>query len=412
MAVEFAAARRTSTSERDPTVARLRAAVDVEALIEVGYDPGAQVFAPSPGHPIFGFDECAVRNCAAVAVQAGLCGPCTRRWRGPPSRGLSREEFVAVPRLQIELGRKREILCRVCCVPGFERPAGGPLRLCLLCTKSFRRSLAPTVDEWIAGGQPRQGRRTPRQPARPRATYGRCERCGRWAAHPRPRSCQACRQRWRVLGKPDWEVWRREHPVPVAVDNRVLMFAAAVPERLRLEFLIGVQDAQHGELKFNAWGELTRLASRLARMDVGSVLDLDDSPIQTMRAELLFKRIQWSVEQALLDPEVELSRDVWRLGLLRRDGGRQNLDLTQIPQPWLREIFRDWARESIGTARHVDYLKGTLCQIRRLSESLRTRPDGGVDRAQVGRRDIEHFLMRLAGLGRRGRSPTPRTSTP
>lgn len=70
------------------------------------------------------------------------------------------------------------------------------------------------------------------------------------------------------MGQPDWEVWRREHPMRLAVDDRVLAFAASVPERLRLEFLIGVQDAMDGELKFNAWGDLTRLATRLGRMGV------------------------------------------------------------------------------------------------------------------------------------------------
>ena len=56
------------------------------------------------------------------------------------------------------------------------------------------------------------------------------------------------RFRWRDVGKPDWEVWSREHPVPLAVDNRVLASAPAVPERLRLEFLIGVQAAMDAEL--------------------------------------------------------------------------------------------------------------------------------------------------------------------
>ena len=97
----------------------------------------------------------------------------------------------------------------------------------------------------------------------------------------------------------------------------------------------------------------------------------------------------------------ELAGDVWRLGLLRRDGGRQRLDLTVISQPWLREIYRDWAREALA-GRHLDYLRSTLCQFRRLSESLRTRHDGGMDRAAVGRRDIENFLMRLAGHGVHG----------
>jgi hypothetical protein len=403
MAVELAAARRTSPSERDPAIARLRGALDLEALIAVGYDPGAQVFAPSLEHPIFGFEECAVRDCEGVAVQAGMCGPCARRWRRGPSSGMSREEFIAAPRLQIVLGRKRQVLCRVCCVPGFERPAAGPLGLCLLCTRTFRRSLVPSVDEWIAGGQRRPGRRTPRPPAQPRPTYGRCERCGRWAAHPRPRSCQPCRFRWRELGRPDWEVWCREHPARAAVDNGVLTFSASVPERLRLEFLIGVQDAIDGELKFNAWGDLTRLAARLARMGVESVLELEEAPTGSAAAEMLLKRIQWSVEKTLVDTEAELARNVWRLGLLRRDGARQNLDLTTLTQPWLRELFRDWAREALGTTRNVVYLNATLCQIRRLSESLRNRPDDGNDMTAVGRRDIEQFLMRLAGLASSGR---------
>ena len=113
-------------------------------------------------------------------------------------------------------------------------------------------------------------------------------------------------------------------------------------------------------------------------------------------ARLLLARIRTAVEHALFDPEQELSGDLWRLGLLRRDGGRQKLDLTVISQPWLREIYRDWAREALG-CRNVNYLRSMLCQLRQLSESLRTRPDGGVDRTAVGRCDIEHYLMRLAG---------------
>ena len=182
----------------------------------------------------------------------------------------------------------------------------------------------------------------------------------------------------------------------VPASGRELDLSSA-PERLRLEFLVGVQHALDGELKFNAWGDLTRLARRLAQMGIVSVLDLNESPIRTEQARLLFIRIRRAVEQALFDPEQELSGDLWRLGMLRPDGGRQKLDLTVISQPWLREIYRDWAREALSR-RNVHYLRSTFCQIRHLSESLRTRPDGGVDRTALGRRDIEHYLMRLAGM--------------
>ena len=117
---------------------------------------------------------------------------------------------------------------------------------------------------------------------------------------------------------------------------------------------------------------------------------------------MLLARVRWAVERALLDPEDELSRDVWRLGLLRGDGGHKRLDMTVISQPWLREIYRDWAREALA-GRSIHYLRGTLCQIRRLSESLRTRRDGGRDRRAVGRRDVENFLMYLAGLASTGK---------
>ncbi|MHB1838109.1 MAG: hypothetical protein ACYCXW_24440, partial [Solirubrobacteraceae bacterium] len=401
MAVELARRELPALSVSDAVVARLRAALDLEALIDVGWDPARKVFAPSADHPIFGFAECVVPDCQWVAAEeGGLCGLCARRWRVRRSRGMSFEEFVVMPRVLLELGRKRQVLCRVCCVAGFERPAASAVGLCLVCAAAFRRSGVGSVDEWIVGGQPIPGASAPRPAARPRPTVGRCQRCGRLACHHHPLSCQPCRFRWRTLGRPDWDVWCREHPVRDAVDGRVMVLAPA-SERLRLEFLIGVQDAAAGELQFNAWGELTRLAVRLTGMGVGSVLDVDESPIGSSPARLLLARIQRSVQQVLFDPEAELAGDVWRLGLLRRDGGRQRLDLREITQPWLREIYRDWAREALAV-RNVNYLRGVFCQIRRVSDSLRTRPDRGIDRTAVGRRDIEQFLMRLAGLASAG----------
>ena len=166
MAVELARLNTFETS--DPVVARLRDALGIEALIEAGWDPSRKVFEPAGDHPIFGFAGCAVPDCRGVAARAGgLCGLCASRWRRGRSRGMSFEQFVAMPRVLVELGRKRLILCRVCCVAGFERPAASPVGLCLLCAAAFRRSGVGSVDEWIAGGRPIEGEHTPRLPARP-----------------------------------------------------------------------------------------------------------------------------------------------------------------------------------------------------------------------------------------------------
>ena len=86
---------------------------------------------------------------------------------------------------------------------------------CACCARSLSDVRGwPSVDEWIArrtaaGGLAR--RREP--PARPRPTYGRCERCGRLAAIRVRCRVRPCRFTWRKAGKPDWDAWRREHPV-------------------------------------------------------------------------------------------------------------------------------------------------------------------------------------------------------
>lgn len=147
MAAELARIGRESASDSDPITPRLWAAVDLEALVAVGWDPVARVFAPPPDHPLLGFVECAVHGCDAVAVQTGLCGPCSARQHGAPSRGMTREQFIAVPRVRVDRGRKRDELCLVCRVPGFERPASGPHGLCLLCAKTFRRSGVASIEE-------------------------------------------------------------------------------------------------------------------------------------------------------------------------------------------------------------------------------------------------------------------------
>ena len=172
MLAEVARDPRLSAVELDPTIARLRAAVDLEALIEVGYDPDRRVFAPSPDHPVFGFKECVVRNCSAVAVQAhGLCGPCTsRRRRG--SNEMTLEEFVAVPRVRVDVGRKPEVLCRVCRAPGFERPAYGPATA-LPAVRTFIQALDGGVGRGMDSWGPASQRPAHATPAGAAAAHGR-----------------------------------------------------------------------------------------------------------------------------------------------------------------------------------------------------------------------------------------------
>ncbi len=65
---------------------------------------------------------------------------------------------------------------------------------------------------------------------------------------------------------------------------------------------------------------------------------------------VLYRRLRAPVERLLADPQRELERDVWRLGMLRPDGGGQTVDYTAITQPWLRELVKRLEPAAAGIA--------------------------------------------------------------
>ena len=73
-------------------LSRLRRAVDLPRLIEVGYDPGAQIIRPHAEHPVFGYELCPVVHCTAALERHALCEACWRRFEGSDG---TLEEFAA-----------------------------------------------------------------------------------------------------------------------------------------------------------------------------------------------------------------------------------------------------------------------------------------------------------------------------
>jgi len=59
---------------------RLRRAVDLPRLIEVGYDPDAGVICLAADHPVLGYRLCPVAGCAAAVETSGLCHACRLRF--------------------------------------------------------------------------------------------------------------------------------------------------------------------------------------------------------------------------------------------------------------------------------------------------------------------------------------------
>ena len=116
---------------------------------------------------------------------------------------------------------------------------------------------------------------------------------------------------------------------------------------------------------------------------------------------VLYRRLRVPVERLLADPQRELERDVWRLGMLRPDAGGQTVDYTAITQPWLRGLVKQWNQQrlvshSVGLLR-LDAYVGIA-----LSNVLGLRPDGGEDPSLLGRQDVVDFLVHLKARQLRG----------
>jgi integrase len=373
-----------SPGEADRALARLRRVLDVPRLIEAGYDPATGVIRPPADHPVLGHELCPVAGCMSALLGGRLCFGCRQRFRRFDG---TFEEFVAIPRLFGLSRRAEQRLCLVCRTPGHERPAVGPSGLCLSCD-SCRRARGLTVYEYVPG-------------AVPRVSFGRCVRCDRWAAYERLRLCTACRNHWALLGKPDLEGFaalplRRSR----AASRGIEVDLSGLGERVRLEILYAFEQTWlDGGYAWEGTRRLQSLADALARAGAGSLLD--GVSISARMVEVLYRRLRGPVERLFADPERELERDVWRLRMLRPDGGGQTVDYSAISQGWLRDLVKTWNRQRL-VSHSVGLLRLDVSVAAELSGVLGLRADGGADPRSLGRGDVVDFVVHLRARQLRG----------
>jgi hypothetical protein len=367
---------RVAVADED-ALSRLRRALDLPRLIEAGYEQSGEVICPPADHPVLGYELCPVAGCMAALVAGRLCYGCRQRFRRFDG-GF--EEFVAIPRVFALSRRGEQRLCIVCRTPGHERPAAGRNGLCLSCDSS-RRTRGQAVAEYAAS-------------AVPRASYGRCARCERWAAFNAPRLCTACRSHWVWLGRPALEEFvaiplRRSR----AASRGVEVELSALPERLRIEILYAFQATWlDGGYIWEGTRRLQSLVDALARADASSLLD-HPSLGGTMVATL-YRRLRAPIERLLADPQQEFERDVWRLGMLRPDAGGQTVGYTAVTQPWLRWLVKQWNQQRL-VSRSVGLLRLDAYVAIELSNVLRLRPGRGEDPSSLRRQDVVDFLVHL-----------------
>jgi integrase len=356
---------------------RLRRAVDLPRLIEVGYDPDDGVICLAADHPVLGYRLCPVAGCTAAVESSGLCHAC--RLRFGRFQGTF-DEFIAVPRASKPGERAEQRLCLVCRTPGHERPAAGRNGLCSSCEEA-RRTRGQTVDQYVAS-------------AVPRPSFGHCACCGRWAAHGKARLCGSCYERWRSLGAPDLAQFASTSPPVVRkTGSGVEVDLSALSERPRLEILYAFQASWlDGDYAWQGTHRLQGVIDAVARAGIGSLLER--LSIGGRCRGILYRRLRAAVEGLVADPERELEGDVWRLGVLRPDGGRQTIDYRVITQPWLRELVKQWNRQRLVSHSTNNLRLGVSVAVE-LSGVLRSRDDRGEDPSALGRQDAVDFLVHL-----------------
>lgn len=157
-------------------------------------------------------------------------------------------------------------------------------------------------------------------------------------------------------------------------------------ERLRLEILYAFEQTWlDGGYVWEGTRRLQSLVDALARAGAGSLLD--GVSIRARMVDMLYRRLRGPVERLLADRERELECDVWRLGMLRPDGGGQTVDYSAITQQWLRELVKGWNRQRL-VSHSVGLLRLDAYVAVELSGVLGLRADAGADPRCLGRGDI------------------------
>ena len=367
--------------------ARVARLLDPGFLIEAGWDPLTRVLSLPAQHRLLGRALCRVDGCTATAHGTKIGGLCWRCFARLTRAGVSAEEIGSSTQFPPLAGRPGG-----CSVPGCLRlsPGGRGWQrtgLCQAHSRRLRRTPGMSIEQLLA--DPRVA---------PLPALGPCNvaACAR-RAESEHGYCPTHYVRWRnaVTADPgiDQRRWQLTQPA-VAEGGQVSLRGLALP--VVVEVLFGIQQRVRGGAKITDV-TLRAVCDTLRREQVASIGGCQADRVPGKPARSLLRALVRDVRRALTDPRREQAGDTWDLGVF---GHRGRLAFTGIAQPWLREAAKRWAGEQLPRHRGAgaSNVRAKVNALARLSESLRTRADGGLIPAALGRSDIKNFLNRLAYL--------------
>ena len=350
----------------------------------------ADILVPARGTLVFGTASCRVPGCVRQPRTRRLCRGHYWAWKKAGRPDLDAFTATADPD---GLGRKE---LTVCIVPGC-RYGGARHGLCVRHHRFWERAGRPDRSAWLAGLEPAH------DPGHPVCTLSYCTL---WAQG-RSQFCSSHRSRWQAGGRPSLD----EFIVLCESygDDRFDFRALGDRRQLKLELQYALQ-CRHDERTAGTPSAVARPVIALAA--ASGVRSLLDWPItgwveyfdathaarHGQNGQVAFLRYAYRhVEDLRLGHgwEAEFPRDVWELRRLGVEGGRR-LRFDGIPQPWLRQLAKRFARWRLSIGRSPSQASIDTRAITRFAQYLASPQAGITGLAGIDRAALERYLADLA----------------
>jgi len=350
----------------------------------------AHIVVPERGALVFDASGCRVPGCVRQPRTRGLCKGHYCSWK---DQGRPDIDVFAATASPVGLGRKE---LTICAVSGC-RYGGARRGLCVRHQRIWERSGQPDRDAWLATVDPEHD---------PDHLVCALSYCTLWTQGRSP-FCVNHRSRWEAAGRPaldDFIVLCESYG-----DDRFDFRAFGDRRQLRLEMQYALQ-CRHDERQIKTPAAVARpVIALVAASDAASLLDwpierwteffdANHAARHGQNGQLAFLRYAYRcLEDLCLGTgwEVEFPRDIWELRRVGVEGNRR-LRFDGIPQLWLRELAKQFARWRLSVGRSHNQTYIDVQAITRLAGFLTTSTVqvSGLD--GISRPLLERYLADLA----------------
>jgi len=350
----------------------------------------AEILIFDPRDPVFGAPPCAVSGCLRPMRARQLCWGHHTRWRAQGQPDLIDFARSSSP----QWGGHRRL--SACLVADCRAGRGGGRGMCRRHATQWKREGCPDTEAWLRSSAP-----TPPLSPPPRTCL--IGYCDLWARGDGP-LCDSHQDRWRNAGRPDLDEYAAscEDPGPGTTERIDLR---PLPPHLCLEVQYVLQSRRDEAQARIIPATAHRVVRLVARQAVTSFLDEPDDFWRRLcprknttgdgRTAFLLDAHRRIEELAYgRGWDVEYPRPTWRLRNLGADQhNRASISFARIPQPWLTDLTKRWARWRLTIGQSSGYVASGVNAVARFARFIAT---AGIDAlANVDRALLERYLADL-----------------